>query len=533
MPIIAATGSRIDFSNYYVFLIFAANNDKTKAPRLQAGRFCAKMIKAMKLSEDLAVDDFLRSRNTPFTLKDFTRAMSQKGFSLSQRDGEDYLAESPYVSWIEDGKFITRAAAFTGRYFCFTLTQEEFKNKMFVPGSRFMPFVDEMQNPAGWTYFYGGKIVSHKVGVFRKETALDLHILYGEEYEVQYIAADPAMSDYDISQTEFELPATVKLTGCDLSAFIDEKGLRAGDRIVCRVVNWDKGEIEIFPQARKRDKSNAIVQIDDADSERAAWGQLFENSLLKIMEKEGPCGSIEEQLAFAFYENLDGLCSFNCDSVENYLQNSDKISLELFGVETRLWFKGQDVPAVGKWNKGDMQKDPGELGNLKFKIPEYILDNFLRDFEFKKQKDLTLLLKTMFPENFALTPDEKRYVLLHIAGRHAIIARKYNYFADFPVGRIRGVALDLYSRVSSLVYDVEASAANFDKFPQNELVVLSQLFAHINRILESIDSNPDAAAEDEATLDLSLEGMEYNFEDIEGALRSVIESEKFNNFTIV
>ena len=487
----------------------------------------------MKLSEDLAVDDFLRSSKTPFTLKDFTRAMSQKGFVLSQRDGEDYLAESPYVSWVENGKFITRAAAFTGRFFSFTLTPEEFKNKMFVPGSRFMPFVDEMQNPASWTFVCDGKVVPHKVGSFRKETALDLNILYGEEYEVQYIAADPAMSDYDLAQTEFELPSIVKITGCDLSQFIDCDGLRAGDRIVCRVLDWDKGEIEIFPQQRTRDQSGGIVKIGEADSERLAWGDLFEKALTTILEREGPCSTIEEQLAFAFYENLDGLCSFNCDSVENYLLHSKKIALELFGVETRLWYKGQDVPAIGNWNKGDMEKDPGDLGNLKFKIPEYILDNFLRDFEFKKQKDLTLLLKTMFPENFALTPDEKRYVLLRIAGRHAIISREYNYFADFPVGEIRSSALDLYSRVSSLVYDVEASSAKFDKFPQNELVVLSQLFAHINRILESIDSNPDAAVEDQATLDLSLEGMEYNFEDIEGALRSVIESEKRNSFTVV
>ncbi len=487
----------------------------------------------MQFSEDLAVDQFLRSCQIPFTLKDFTREMSRKGFSLSQREGEDYLADSPYVSWIEDGKFITRAAAFTGRFFSFTLTQEECKNKMFIPGSRFIPFVDEMQNPASWTYIYDGQKVPHAVGLFRKETAMDLYMLYGEEYEVQYIGADPAMSGVDLAGCDFELPPQVFLTGCDISQFIDTMGLKAGDRIVCRVVNWDKGQIEIFPQPRKRDEEGGIVQIGDADRERLAWGDLLEKSLIEIFEREGPCATIEEQLAFAFYENIDGLCSFNCDSVENYLLRSKKIGLELFGVETRLWYKGQDVPAVGKWNKNDMKKDPGDLRNLKFKIPEYILDSFLRDFKYRKQTDLTCLLETMFPENFALTPDEKRYVLLRIAGRHAIISKDYNYFADYPVAEVRGDALRLYQQVCSLVYDVETSTANFDKFPQNELVILSQLFGHINRILESIDSNPDAAIEDKGTLSLSLEGMAYNFEDIEDALRSVIESEKRNSITIV
>ena len=487
----------------------------------------------MQFSEDLAVDDFLRSRKTPFTLKDFTREMSRKGFSLTQREGEDYLADSPYVSWIEDGKFITRATAFTGRFFSFTLTAEEFKNKMFVPGSRFMPFVDEMQNPASWTYIFDGKAVPHKVGTFRKETALDLNVLYGEEYEVQYIAADPAMVSYDLASTDFELPSDVKITGCDLSQFIDSGDLKVGDRIVCRVLDWDKGRIEFFPQVRRRDAESGIVQLDDSDHERLLWGERFEKALIKILEREGPCATIEEQLAFAFYEDIDALCSFNCDSVENYLRHSKKIDLELYGVETRLWYKGQDVPAVGKWNRNDMKKDPGELANLKFKIPEYILDNFLRDFEFNKRKDLNLVVSALFPQNFSLTPDEKRYVLLHIAKRHAIISKQYNYFADFPVGEIRAAALDLYRRVCSLVYDVEASTANFDKFPQNELVILSQLFGHINRILESIDNNPDAAVEDQGTLSLSLEGMEYNFEDIEGALRDAVESEKRNNFTIV
>lgn len=487
----------------------------------------------MQFSEDLAVDAFLRSYQHPFTLKDFTRAIRGKGFNLSQREGESYLAESPYVFYLNENEFVTRAAAFTGRFFSFNITPEEIKNKMFIPGHRFMPFVDEMQNPASWTFIHNGHVIPHKVAEFRKETVLNLNLLYGEEYEVQYIASDPALCDLDLAASDFELPSRVKVTGCDVSYFIDTMGLSAGDRIVCRVINWDKGYIEIFPQHKNNSEQPGIVQIDDGDRERLLWSDIFEQSLIKIIEREGPCTTIEEQLAFTFFENLDALCTFNCDSVENFLAHSKKIALELFGVETRLWYKGCDVPAIGSWNMDGMAKDPGELENLTFKIPEYILDNYLRDFEFRKRTDFTELMKDMFPENFALTADEKKYVLLHIAGRHAIISKSYNYFADFPVGQIRRDALDLYGRVSSLVYDVESSRAQFEKFPQNELVVLSQLFMHINRILESIDSNPDAAVEDEATIALSLEGMEYNFEDIEGSLRYVVDSERRNGIKIV
>lgn len=487
----------------------------------------------MQVSENFAVDDFLRSCDKPFTLKDFTRRMRENGLNLNQDESDAYLAESPYVFQYESGEFITRAAAFTGKYFSFTLTPEEIKNRMFVPGHRFMPFVDEMQNPAAFTFVCKGEKLDSRVGEFRKETVLDLYRLFGEEYEVQYIASDPALVDLDLAAVDFELPSRVKITGCDISDFIDEAGLSVGDRILCRVINWDKGIIEIEPIHKERENNSGTVQIEESDRERILWCEKFEKSLIKIIETEGPCSTIEEQLAFTFFDNIDTLCTRNCDSVENFLARSKKIGLELFGVETRLWYKNQIVPAVGAWNGSEMEKDPCELQNLTFKIPEYILDSYLKDFEYSKEKDLVVLMKRMFPANFALTNDEKKYVFLHIAERYAIIKKDYNYFADYPVGAVRKQALSLYSRVSALVYDVESSSAQFNQFPQQELVILSQLFTHINRILESINSNPDAAVEDEATLELSIEGMECNFEDIVDAIRYVVEKQRRNDFTVV
>ena len=487
----------------------------------------------MQVSEDFAMDDFLRSWDKPFTLKDFTRRMREKGFNLNQDESDAYLAESPYVFQVESGEFLTRAAVFTGKYFSFTLIPEEIKNKMFVPGHRFMPFVDEMQNPAAFTFVCNGEKLKTRVGEFRKETVLDLYRLFGEEYEVQYIASDPALVDLDLAALDFELPSRVKITGCDLSYFIDNIGLTVGDRILCRVINWDKGVIEIKPIHKERENDSGAVQIEESDRERILWCDKFEKSLIKIIETEGPCTTIEEQLAFTFFDNLETLCTENCDSVENFLAHSKKIGLEFFGVETRLWYKNQIVPAIGSWNGMEMEKDPGELQNLTFKIPEYILDSYLKDFEYGKEKDLTVLMKRMFPVNFALTNEEKKYVFLHIAERYAIIKKRYNYFADYPVGAIRKQALSLYSRVSALVYDVESSSAQFNQFPQQELVILSQLFTHINRILESINSNPDAAVEDETTLELSIEGMECNYEDIADAIRYVVEKQRRNDFTVV
>lgn len=489
----------------------------------------------MGVSEEFAVDMFCRTYTDMFTLKDFIKCLTIAGVKLTKEEALRYLAESPYVFSMNSGeRYITRAGAFTNKFFSFTLTQDEIRNRMFVAGHRMMPFADPMQRTSSFCYFWDGSQLSQKTGVFRKELALDLFWLYGEEYEVQYIAQDPANSDLDIAACEYELPKQVKLTGCDIGQFIDEGSLSAGDRILCRVIDWDRGYIEIFPQPKLKFSKNEPIRIDRFSQEKNHWHERLEQIILDAFERFGPCASIEEQLAYVFLIGIDELCDFTCDSFENCLKRTSKFDIQLFGVETRLWFKGQDVPAIGVWNNlesEETRRNPME--KVPFSVPEYVLESFLYDFMFRKEKDISVLLKSIFPQSFGMTPEEREAILLHIKTEHAIIEKNYNLYADFPVGEIRHRALALYSRITSLVYEIECTSSNWKKYPQQELVILSQLNAHINRILETMLEDPDGAVSEKATLLLSLEGMEYNFEDIEGALRKALFNEKRNDFTVI
>ncbi|MDE7140036.1 MAG: hypothetical protein K2O09_04680, partial [Treponemataceae bacterium] len=84
-----------------------------------------------------------------------------------------------------------------------------------------------------------------------------------------------------------------------------------------------------------------------------------------------------------------------------------------------------------------------------------------------------------------------------------------------------------------LVYDVECASDKLAEFPQQELVTLSQLFAHVSRMLEMLSRLNDSLDEDESALQLSLEGMEYNFEDICYQLKAVLDRLKHDRFKVV
>ena len=72
-----------------------------------------------------------------------------------------------------------------------------------------------------------------------------------------------------------------------------------------------------------------------------------------------------------------------------------------------------------------------------------------------------------------------------------------------------------------------------ENFPQQELVILSQLYSHVVRLLEEIENvymRPNFPMDD---VSLSLEGMEETFEEISGTLFSALESNRFKGFEIV
>ncbi|MBP5747692.1 MAG: hypothetical protein J6W63_04925, partial [Treponema sp.] len=104
--------------------------------------------------------------------------------------------------------------------------------------------------------------------------------------------------------------------------------------------------------------------------------------------------------------------------------------------------------------------------------------------------------------------------------------------ADQDCGEVRAKALGLFSKVNELVFSIDSSSDSMGKFPQQERVVLTQLYSHLVRILHSVAEN-DHVEEDRAALLLSLEGMEWNFEDICDVLREAVLSQKTNRFKIV
>jgi hypothetical protein len=301
------------------------------------------------------------------------------------------------------------------------------------------------------------------------------------------------------------------------------------------VLSWSDGVVEM----RAQPSGLSEFVISDEAVQREEWYTHFENGLLESFDRHGPASSIEEQLSFLFLENQEELCTRCCGSTEEFLAHTTKIGFEPYGVESRIWRKGESVPYTGKWNGLDLDRGM-LLTDMALTLTPKVIDAILEDRIYDKRRgkkdvaeDFEDVIKKIFPNMAMISSAERRLVLLNIEKRNDILEKMYNQFSDYPIADLRKRILGLFTRVSELFCEIGGSGVAADNFPQQELVILSQLYSHAVRLLEEVENvymRPQFPTED---VSLSLEGMEETFEDISGTLFSALECNRFKGFEIV
>ena len=117
--------------------------------------------------------------------------------------------------------------------------------------------------------------------------------------------------------------------------------------------------------------------------------------------------------------------------------------------------------------------------------------------------------------------------------RKEIIEKNYNQFIDYPVAEIRKRGLDIYIKISSLAFELAFSGIGASKFPQDELIILSQLFSHCVKLIEQLEIPSLFGNFPIDDMYMSIQGMEFTFEDIENSLKNSLKNLRYKSFSVV
>ncbi len=477
------------------------------------------------------IDEFFLTYNEIFTLDFFYHHLKSKGVKLTKDYARSVLEMSDMVFSLVGEEYITRAGVFTGRWFSFKPSAEEIKKGYIILGHRCIPFVNPEVSPDKLNVTNGKIIITPKAVSFSMNLALDTFALFGEGYVLPYIFNDHSNTKIPLSSVQYGMPSDIELTAWPISRLPGGKNIKLGDRILGRVIDWQCNvvELSVLP-------ANPSTEISSDDIEREEWYSNFERGLISNFEETGPADSIEQQLAFLFLENQEALCIKNCGSAEEFLKHTKKIGFSPYGVESRIWYANIPVPYVGKWNR-DLSTE-SFFTNMSVIFSPHIVDAYIENFIFeqreqKSAKKIEELIDDIFPSTLKMSAQEHKLILLNIEKRHAILKKIYNQFADYKLAPIRKRVLELFSQVSELLCSIGCSGINLEKFPQQELVILVQLFGHIAKILEEMENEFLKEIFPCDDVSLSLDGMEETFEDIGAMLYNALDSLTYDSIQIV
>ena len=481
------------------------------------------------------IEEYLTEQLDVFSADDFYKYLKSKGVKVSKNDANEILHISEFVFALVNNEFVTKAGVFTGRWFSFKPSREEVEKGQILIGHRCIPFINPDTSPDCIEVMAGGNLVESSTETFSMNLALDTFSLFGEGYVLPFIFNDKGNKDLALSSVQYSMPQEITLTSWPLKEIAGDAEFKYGDRILCRVLSWVDGIVEMRVQSSGL--SEFVISYDAV--QREEWYTAFENGLLASFDRHGPASSIEEQLSYLFLENQEELCTQNCGSVEEFLSHTTKIGFEPYGVESRIWRKGELVPYIGKWNGLDLDRGM-LLTDMALSLTPRVIDAILEDRIYDKHRgkkdipeDYEDVIQTIFPNMTMISPVERRLVLLNIEKRNDILEKMYNQFSDYPIADLRKRILTLFTRVSELFCGIGGSGISADVFPQQELVILSQIYSHVVRLLEEVENvylRQQFPIED---VSLSLEGMEDTFDDISGILFSTLETNRSKGFKIV
>lgn len=481
------------------------------------------------------IDGFFETYKEVFTLDDLYKYLKSRKIKCTKNELYDRIKHSDNVFKLVDGEFLTRNGAFTDRWFSFKPTVEEVQKGYFMLGHRCMPFIRPFINPDSYQVREKGKQITPEAITFKMNTVLDVYALFGEGYLFQYLSSDRVNIDEDYELNPYSLPNEIKITAWPLKAISKNKDFTYGDRILCRVSDWDNNVIEMkyVPENKKK------LRITYDDLDREEWYRKVEEKLLLNFKKQGPTDSIEQQLAFLFLENEHELCKESCGSIEELLTTSNKIAVRPYGVETRIWNINKNVPYCGSWNDDVEDIIQQQITSVLMPTFSVIMDVFLEstiylELNGKKFQSADDFFKQVFPfYTIELDSTERETTLLNIEKRRDILKKNYNEFLDYPIVEIRKSILEIFTKTLSLLARLGTSGIECRFIPQQELIILEQVFTNSISLIEHI-ANPFLRAQiindDSST---TIKGMFETFEEVSITLENFLTTNQYKGFEII
>jgi hypothetical protein len=267
-----------------------------------------------------------------------------------------------------------------------------------------------------------------------------------------------------------------------------------------------------------------------------AWFEAAEGGFEDSFDLLGPSSSTEEQIAYAYWYGGNRMREVPAYSLEEFLyEKTDRIETAVYGIETRFWYSGREIPDRKDLDGSQTRPDKTPIEGLLFRknipISEYVIHTYVRDALFRGDKDIFRIIRRIVPPCIELSAQEQRSLTEYITEDLQEFGETYSPFTDKTIGPIRQRVGELHTAVIELAARLEKGDIDPSWLPKHTFIVFSQIQNHAAGIMEDLDAEP-ADTELEA-IDNSLDSMIETYEDIKELIEEALSNFRRNRLSLV
>ena len=490
----------------------------------------------MQKEIEFALLSFIEMQKSSFTFDNILSFLKKLKVHITSEEIKAFLDSMPFLYQQDESTYCSKAIIFDNACFSILPTKKEIDEGYLIIGHRTLPFTNIALFPYDLNFYLAKKPIQKMVKALPNSEIEKHYELFGDDHLMQIIEMDPANMDTDPETImNPELYSTI-ITVLDMKKFYEKFNFRYGDRIICKIVDWYSGLVNIAPYSLLKENP---FEVSEAEQIKKIWAELFENNLACVINEHGVLTDIYEQLLFAIMMDQKYLCSPWYNSIEEVLENSTRFELQPFGIESRIWFKEEPIIAIKKWDSiftlvplSQMNRETcGFSKCISLNLNDFIIQAYIKDAIFNNETDIQFLMNRIIPDFIPIKSEDLSNVMLKLEHKSAIIRKDYSKFADFPIAQIRHDALDILSGIIILAHEIRLSTIEPATLPQQPLIIMMHLVDHISKLLCVYLNHQDNSDEELNSMQNSVQGMKMSFDENKEILMGELNA-RHNNLTI-
>ncbi|MDR1625395.1 MAG: plasmid pRiA4b ORF-3 family protein [Spirochaetia bacterium] len=447
------------------------------------------------------VDEFILNRGRDFHFADIAGDSGITGAAgFSEKALLDILETNGLVFSRDFNAFKPRHLFFRGARFIVSPTEEETKNRILIPGHRFMPFCGPLTFPWDCVLLAGDVPVPQKTARRTTASLLVYYTLLGQENLPKLLMEDdpanekilrvdglplgekvlPFRSDED--ERIFDA-AEFSVRVFDFAALFREWGFSFGDGLVLEVKDWTRGIFSVEHLAKKRRR--------ELMERSAEWIAKLEKGFLKTFDDLGLDFPIAEQVAYAYYYAGVQILKDPPLHLGGFIDSSAKVNIVAVGLENRLWYENRiDAAALGI--DGPQAAPTGASGSLDaifqdlhVALTETEVEAYMRDELFQRKENPDAVLERIFQDRAIsfFSDDQMNDFNRYFKKLWNRVKKNYNYFADQLPGKVRARILDLFDRHYVWMQTLETYEMGEQDLAMQEITSLTQAVEFLEETL--------------------------------------------------